>query len=187
MAWALESATGSNMTNDLIELPVIEGHQVSAHEWKIFQTLMDGNTPFQTCDLCGISTREFRKVRNSLWFKQLESELVREAADGFHKRLLKDSHKVAGHLIKVATGKITEEQAKYAGASVQAAKLVATMGRDPLVSNGPMIEINNTSNTQNNYAFDIKKLQDATAEEMIQIHQSGEIPAKFADQGDSDG
>lgn len=126
---------------------VIAGHELKPREWRAFEAFTETGSWMDAARAAGVARDTIRRWRYSKWWQVLMQQYLREHQEKLVVRLSQKVDVIADGLISVSEG--DEKFVKSANAVVQAVKVFAEIGEEPLINRRPNVQIqNNTFNNQ---------------------------------------
>jgi len=150
-------------------LPKVRGHQVTPIQWQAFELYCSGMSQVEIAKAVGCDRWSIWNWRRQSWWAEMEADFFKAAQRRFQTQLAARSDEILNGLMGVAAG--VDKLDRTASARVQAAKLFADVGSDPLVVKKPTVNIQqNTINTGGG-DFNVKKMKesDVTPEDLLLI------------------
>lgn len=166
---------------------VIEGIRIDPIKYKAFEAFCQTGSVDKAVALMAeggytVARRTFFNWKNDVWWKILHERMFKEAQEIFSKRLSENAEVFATGLIRIAKGE--DKTDRTAMATVRAAEVFATVGRDPLIQRSPHVLINNNQkyNTiiTGERLAEVLNLMDPA--EMMEFTLTGKLPEKYNEQ-----
>lgn len=154
----------------------IAGHKLTRKQYLGFKNYVTSKTNTEAFTKTGVSHETLRQWRMSSWWKDLYELFIRESQEDFMTEIWSRKDEVVKGFFSVVDPNNNND--RTASAKVNAAKLLMTAGKDPLiVSNGSaQINIQNNVSVETTGSIDRAKLDTLTADELLDIAKTGKVP-----------
>ena len=160
-------------------LPILGGHQVTPQQWSTFKHYCSNPGDYITiAEDSGVSIQSLELWRKKDWWKILHSQYLRHAQEDFAAKLAEKKDVMAKAVIDIASG--LDKNDRTATARVNAAKLFATVGENPILETRNKIEkIHNTFNSAGDQKILMVNIaKNMTAEEIAEYQRTGRLPER---------
>ena len=130
---------------DLLGLPKIQGHQLTATEWKAFEEYVQNPNRLEDVAVAaGITRKQLYKYRKEAWWKHLFAEHVTQRQQDLHAGLMTLTKDALIAVEDILQGNLDpEKEGKYANAMMKAVDLLTKTGEKPLQDNRSITNIDN--------------------------------------------
>lgn len=120
---------------------VIDGHTIAPHEFRAFEHFCVTGSISEAARAGGVAPSTIFRWRHQMWWRTLIEQHLRFHQERFAAKIAAHADEVADGLLEVARG--DDKSDKTASARIQAAKVFAELGRDPLVDRRARVSITN--------------------------------------------
>lgn len=182
-------ATGSHRQVGWVEpghaVMIVDGHPVTPLEWEVFQLFYMCSSVVECIEELKkrgmpISDVTLWKWRKSAWWATLHDRHIQQSKDKYEMDLAEKHGSFSKALVQIAEGKRKGDNS--AMAAVTAARLYMEHGQKPLIQRSPMVQIDarkqfNMFNVTPEQLSEV--LGKLTAEQMIEINQTGRMPEEM--------
>ena len=156
-------------------LPLVCGHRLEPEQMLAFETWCLGKTRgvAAVAKAVGVDVAIVKKWMHSVWWQELGDRYIQVRQGAFHRELARRSDEVAKAFFDVVNKKDSED--RTANARINAVRLFAEMGKDPLVNRRPALQVVNNT-VINKGTINIEKLRALPSERLLEIAYTGDVP-----------
>lgn len=156
---------------------LIEGHQVTDLELKLFGIVLRSGSISKAAAEAGIDRSRIQKLVDQPWFQKLYEQTGAIANKAFFRRLQELDDKTFAAFEEIVTGVRAKDKSAMAAAKLIELRLKA--GKDPILDTKP--QTFQIKNEQHNTAVVLthEQMRGMSAEEIIDLQRTGQLPERL--------
>jgi len=162
---------------ELAKKPVkVAGHTMHPVEYEAFGLYCMGTKNKGIASALNIEPNTLAGWKRTSWWAALEDEYIVRKQKEFHVNLSKRTEDIEDAYFDIVTG--VDKTDRTASARVNAIKMFAEMGKNPLIDKSTRTDINSINITADNVTVESADLSKLSAAEMLEMARTGVVPDK---------